>query len=335
MNMSQETGSSNQESSSASNGTPSEASGEVNVDKEKRTSESDPPETPSPAGREPVIECTGLTKTYRQLFSRDETTAVDGVDLTVYRGEIFGLLGPNGSGKTTTMKLLLGLLFPDSGEARVLNRKPDDVATKERIGFLPEESQLYDFLTGKETLEFYASLFGMSASHQAEKVDELLKSVGLWEDRNRKLQQYSKGMTRRIGFAQALINDPDVIFLDEPTVGLDPIIAKELKDQIVELRNQGKTLVVSSHVLADVEDICDRVAILHEGIKRREGQVEEMLKIREELEVIVESDDSEDLREEIRSTLADKGWNVKGFAYPTRTLENLFLSTIRESRDAS
>ncbi len=304
--------------------------------------ESTSPETESPpsatAGTDaqPVIECENLTKTYRQLFSRRETTAVDGIDLTINRGEIFGLLGPNGSGKTTTMKLLLGLLFPDEGEARVLDRAPNDVATKERIGFLPEESQLYGFLTGKETLEFYASLFGMSRSQQKERVDELLKSVGLWAERNRKISQYSKGMTRRIGFAQALINNPDVIFLDEPTVGLDPIIARELKDQIVELRDRGKTLVVSSHVLADVEDVCDRVAILHEGVKRREGDVDEMLQVREELEVIIASDrEPEGQREEIRELLAENGWTVKGFAHPTRTLETLFLSTIRDSRDGS
>jgi len=305
------------------------------------TGEEDAPhgESEADAGEpdtQPVIECDNLTKTYRQLFSSQTTTAVDGVDLTVHRGEVFGLLGPNGSGKTTTMKLLLGLLFPDEGRARVLNRAPDDVATKERIGFLPEKSQLYGFLTGKETLEFYASLFGMSRAHREEKVDELLKSVGLWADRNRKLSQYSKGMTRRIGFAQALINDPDVVFLDEPTVGLDPIIARQLKDLIVDLRNQGKTLIVSSHVLADVEDVCDRVAILHEGVKRREGRVEEMLKVREELEVIIDSGDlTEEVREEIRSVLEEHGWKVSGFSHPTRTLENLFLSTIRDSGRAS
>lgn len=288
------------------------------------------------SNRRVLVECSNLTKTFRQLFSIRETTAVEGLDLQVFQGEVFGLLGPNGSGKTTTMKLLLGLLFPDEGDARVLQRDPTNVSTKERIGFLPEQSHLYDFLTGKETLEFYSSLFGMSNEQRAERVDELLKAVDLWSDRNRALSEYSKGMTRRIGFAQALINDPDVIFLDEPTVGLDPIIARKLKDHILQLRDEGKTLIVSSHVLADVQDVCDRVAILHDGVKRKEGEVDELLEVREELEVIIDATgDTEETREEIRELLLDYGWKTKGFSHPTRTLENLFLSTIEASEQES
>lgn len=288
------------------------------------------------SNRRVLVECSNLTKSFRRLFSFRETTALDGLDLQIFQGEVFGLLGPNGSGKTTTMKLLLGLLFPDEGDARVLQRDPTDVSTKERIGFLPEQSHLYDFLTGKETLEFYGNLFGMSNQQRAEKVDELLKAVGLWEERNRPLSAYSKGMTRRIGFAQALINDPDIVFLDEPTVGLDPIIARQLKDYILELRDEGKTLIVSSHVLADVQDVCDRVAILHDGVKRKEGEVDELLEVKEELEVIVDATgDSEESREEIRELLLDYGWKTKGFSHPTRTLENLFLSTIEASEQES
>ncbi len=306
---------------------------------ERRASEADPADTPVGERtriRKTLVECSGLTKVFRNFFSFRETTAVNQLDLEIYEGEVFGLLGPNGSGKTTTMKLLLGLLFPDDGEARVLNRDPANVHTKERIGFLPESSHLYDFLTGRETLEFYASLFGMSSAQQREKVDELLHAVGLWDDRNRKLSEYSKGMTRRIGFAQSLINDPDVVFLDEPTVGLDPIIARELKDYILELREEGKTLIVSSHVLADVQDVCDRVAILHDGVKRKEGHVDELLQIRDELEVLVDASGvSEQDQRKIRELLLDHGWNTKGFTHPTRTLENLFLSTIQESESTS
>ena len=303
---------------------------------ETKTQESHRSTPAMASSRQVMVECANLTNVFRKLFSFRETTAVKELDLQVFQGEVFGLLGPNGSGKTTTMKLLLGLLFPDEGEARVLNRDPVNVSTKERIGFLPESSHLYDFLTGKETLEFYASLFGMSSEQQQEKVDELLKAVGLWEERNRKLSEYSKGMTRRIGFAQALINDPDVVFLDEPTVGLDPIIARELKDYILKLRDEGKTLIVSSHVLADVQDVCDRVAILHDGQKRKEGEVDELLEVKEELEVIIDaSDTSGESREEIRELLLDYGWKTKGFSHPTRTLENLFLSTIQESERSS
>ncbi len=306
-------------------------------DRPEETSEEEPYEQTSTVAesetdKRTVVTCDNLTKKYRSFLGRQETTAVDGLDLEIKEGEVFGLLGPNGSGKTTTMKLLLGLLHPTDGTAQVLNRAPDHVATKERIGFLPEESYLYDFLTGKETLEFYASLFGMSQTQQEEKVDSLLQSVGLWEDRNRKLSEYSKGMSRRIGFAQSIINDPEVIFLDEPTVGLDPIIARELKDHILELKEEGRTLVVSSHVLADVEDVCDRVAILHDGVKRKEGEVDELLKIKEQLQVIIDAAGNiKQAREEIRTLLKERGWTVKNFSHPGRTLEDLFLTTIQES----
>lgn len=281
---------------------------------------------------ETVVSCQNLTKTYRKFFGTVSTTAVNDVDLDIQKGEIFGLLGPNGSGKTTMMKLFLGLLFPDSGEANVLDRSPDNVVTKDRIGFLPEESYLYDFLTGRETLHFYGSLFGLSRDQRNKKVKSLLKEVDLWEDRNRPLKEYSKGMARRIGFAQAIINNPDVIFLDEPTVGLDPIIARELKNRMLSLRDEGKTIIVSSHVLADVEDVCDRVAILHEGVKQKEGQIEELLAIREQVQVTVSSErDPEQARDELRSLLEKNGWVVEGLSHPTRTLETLFLTTIEES----
>lgn len=259
---------------------------------------------------------------------------MDELNLDIFRGEIFGLLGPNGSGKTTTMKLLLGLLFPDQGEARVLERDPYHVSTKERIGFLPEESYLYSFLTGKEILHFYGKLFGLSQKHREDRVNQLLQSVGLWEDRNRKLSEYSKGMRRRIGFAQAIINDPDVIFLDEPTVGLDPIIARELKDLILELKEERKCVIVSSHVLADVEDICDRVAILHQGKKRKEGKVEDLLQIKSQFQAIVTREDTERIsdrqRDDLKKLLKDKGWKLEGLSHPTKTLEELFLSTIQQ-----
>lgn len=298
----------------------------------KNTTQKNNTEVEPPGER--VVYSRDLSKTFRKPFRFRETKAVQKLDLDIYKNEIFGLLGPNGSGKTTTMKLLLGLLFPDEGEARVLNRDPRNVATKERIGFLPEESYLYDFLTGKETLQFFGRLFGLSREHREERVDELLREVGLWEDRNRKLSEYSKGMRRRIGFAQAIINDPEVIVLDEPTVGLDPIIARQLKDLILDLKQQGKCVIVSSHVLADVEDVCDRVAILHEGIKRKEGAVEDLLQIKDQFRTIMDRSSGEKISQEqienFKKFLKKNGWNVRSFDHPTKTLEELFLSTIQE-----
>src|SRR5688572_33048907 len=179
-----------------------------------------------------AVETQNLTKIYRDFWGRDKVRALKGLDLSIHRGEVFGLLGPNGSGKTTTIKLLLGLLFPTEGEALVFGRPAIDVAKNERLGYLPEESYLYRFLTAEETLDFYGRLFDMPAKVREERVDSLIKLVGLDRARKRQLQEYSKGMTRRIGLAQALINDPELILLDEPTSGLDPIGTREMKDMI-------------------------------------------------------------------------------------------------------
>ena len=212
-----------------------------------------------------VIETRNLTKDYHDFWGRRKVRAVKALDLEVRRGEVFGLLGPNGSGKTTTIKLILGLLFPTSGEALVFGKSASDVRKNERLGFLPEESYLYRFLTAEETLDFYGRLFDMPARVRRERTDALIEMVGLGWARRRQLKEYSKGMTRRIGLAQALINDPDLIVLDEPTTGLDPIGTREMKDLIIRLRSEGKTVLMCSHLLADVQDVCDRIAILHEG----------------------------------------------------------------------
>ena len=182
-----------------------------------------------------VVETRNLTKVYRDFWGRQKVRALKALDLEVRRGEIFGLLGPNGSGKTTTMKLLLGLLFPTSGEALVFNRDAGEVNKNERIGYLPEESYLYPFLNAEETLDFYGRLFDMSAETRRRRIDELIDLVKLPWARRRQLKEYSKGMARRIGLAQALINDPELILLDEPTTGLDPIGTREMKDLILRL----------------------------------------------------------------------------------------------------
>src|SRR5208282_1674390 len=207
-----------------------------------------------------------LTKVYKDFWGRDKVRALDDLNLTIHRGEVFGLLGPNGSGKSTTIKLLLGLIFPSHGHASVLGHAAGSTVINERIGFLPEESYLYKFLTGEETLRFYGKLFKISRKELKRRVPALLDTVGLdAKSRKRKLREYSKGMARRIGLAQALINDPELILLDEPTSGLDPIGTREMKDLILKLKAQGKTVLLCSHLLADVQDVCDRITILFRG----------------------------------------------------------------------
>src|SRR5712672_356078 len=234
---------------------------------------------------ETVIETRALSKTYRDFWGRPKVRALKALDLTIHRGEIFGLLGPNGSGKSTTIKLLLGLLFPTGGQALVFEKDATEVTKNERVGYLPEESYLYKFLNAEETLDFYGRLFDMSASVRRERTNQLIEMVGLNWARRRQLREYSKGMTRRIGLAQALINDPELILLDEPTSGLDPIGTREMKDLIIDLKRRGKTVVMCSHLLADVQDVCDRIAILHQGELKELGRVDALLKVRDETEI--------------------------------------------------
>src|SRR6476619_885837 len=214
---------------------------------------------------ETVIETRALSKTYRDFWGRPKVRALKALDLEIKRGEVFGLLGPNGSGKTTTIKLLLGLLFPTEGQALVFGKDATDVSKNERLGYLPEESYLYRFLNAEETLDFYGRLFDIPAETRRKRAAELIEMVGLGADKKRILKEYSKGMRQRIGLAQALINDPDLVILDEPTSGLDPSGTRWMKDLILDLRNQGKTVIMCSHRLEDVQDVCDRIAILNNG----------------------------------------------------------------------
>mgnify|MGYP001564565816 CR=1 FL=1 len=281
-----------------------------------------------------VIQTIDLTKEYRGFGNITKHRALDGLNLEIQRGEIFGLLGPNGSGKTTTMKLLLGLLFPTRGSATVLGRKPTDVEAKQRIGFLPEESYLYRFLNADETLDFYGRLFGLPRKVRTERIDRLIKLLGMDKARRRPLREYSKGMARRIGFASALINDPELVFLDEPTSGLDPIVSRQLKDLIFDLKKQGKTVVMTSHLLADIEDVCDRIAILHEGKLRKIGTVEDLLRVPDRLTVTIQ-DVPRDRREALLQAIAAAGGDVLSVGHPSVTLEELFIRTIRESTDGA
>src|SRR5258707_1046233 len=224
-----------------------------------------------------IVETRKLTKIYRDFWGRQKKTALRALNIEIQRGEIFGLLGPNGSGKTTTIKLLLGLLFPTDGEALVFGEPAAKVAKNERIGYLPEESYLYRFLNAEETLDFYGRLFNMPPAVRKKRAQELITTVGLAADKKRILKEYSKGMRQRIGLAQALINDPELIILDEPTSGLDPLGTRWMKDLILELRNKGKTVLLCSHRLDDVQDVCDRIAILYDGELQKLGAVNTLL----------------------------------------------------------
>lgn len=279
---------------------------------------------------EPVIEIRNLSKIYRDFWGRKKVQAVKSLNLEVYRGEVFGLLGPNGSGKTTTMKMLLGLLFPTSGEMKILGKPASDVSKNEKIGYLPEESYLYRFLNADETLDFYGRLFNMSAADRNRRADELIEMVGLTKARRRQLKEYSKGMTRRIGLAQALINDPELVLLDEPISGLDPIGTREMKDLILKLKASGKTVVMCSHQLGDVQDVCDRIAVLFQGELKVLGRVDELLEIRDEMQIRTGSL-SEEAQAEIRKVLDKHNVKNASIQRPRADLEELFLRTVRES----
>ena len=279
---------------------------------------------------EVVVETRNLSKIYRDFWGRQKVRALKALDIEVRRGEIFGLLGPNGSGKSTTIKLLLGLLFPTSGQALVFDRDASDVGKNERIGYLPEESYLYKFLNAVETLDFYGRLFDMPADLRKQRVNELISMVGLERAKRRQLKEYSKGMTRRVGLAQALINDPELILLDEPTTGLDPIGTREMKDLIIKLREQGKTVLMCSHLLADVQDVCDRIAILHQGELKELGRVDQLLTVRDVTQIQA-GGLSKEAEEEIRAVIERHGGELLAMENPTSTLEDLFLSIVRDS----
>ncbi len=277
-----------------------------------------------------VIETRNLTKVYRDFWGRQKVRALKALDLQIRRGEIFGLLGPNGSGKTTTLKLILGLLFPTSGEVLVFGQDAREVTKNERIGYLPEESYLYRFLTAEETLDFYGRLFNMPAMLRRQRTAELIEMVELGWAKRRQLREYSKGMTRRIGLAQALINDPELLLLDEPTTGLDPMGTRWMKDFLLKLRDQGKTILMCSHQLEDVQDVCDRIGILHQGELKELGRVSDLLKVRDMTEIQC-SGLTPEAEREVCAVIERLGGKVHFCGNPTTTLEKLFIRIIRES----
>ena len=279
-----------------------------------------------------VISVQGLTKVFKDFWGRPKAKAVNNVDFEVKRGEVFGLLGPNGSGKSTTIKMLLGLLYPTRGHIEVFGHSPRHVATKSRIGYLPEESYLYRYLNSQETLDFFGNLFNLNPVERRKRADQLIEMVGLNNARNRQVGEFSKGMQRRIGLAQALINDPDLVILDEPTAGLDPIGCREIKDLIVALAKRGKTVILSSHLLSDVEDVCDRVVIYYGGRIQAKGTLQELLTTPDVTRIttpVLKRETMSRVLEIIRSEVREDAVSVDN---PTQNLESYSLGVVERAR---
>ena len=294
---------------------------------------------PSPSGRasaehssdDVVVRATGLTKVFKDFWGRPKARAVDNVDFEIRRGEVFGLLGPNGSGKSTTIKLLLGLLYPTKGHITVFGQSPRDVATKARIGYLPEESYLYRFLNPAETLDFFGSLFQIDSAERRRRAEQLIEMVGLNQARSRTIGEFSKGMQRRIGIAQALINDPDLVILDEPTAGLDPLGCREVKDLIRALAQRGKTVILSSHLLSDVEDVCDRAVIYYGGRIQAQGPLHQLLAKPDSVRITAPVLSRETTEKVLNLIRAEVGDTVR-LENPTQNLESYFLGVVEAAR---
>jgi ABC-2 type transport system ATP-binding protein len=288
--------------------------------------------TASPTTADSIVEFNHVSKVFKDFWHRPKVTAVENVSFQVNRGEIFGLLGPNGSGKSTSIKMLLGLLYPSRGQIRVLGHSPRDVQMKHRIGYLPEESYLYSYLTSGETLDFYGRLFDLRSAERKNRISQLLEMIGLPHARSRIVGEFSKGMARRIGLAQALINDPEFIILDEPTSGLDPIGCRQVKDLILTLAERGKTILMTSHLLADVEDVCDRVAILYNGQVQAQGTIDDLLEESSRYRLTLPPEATKQQVDDVM--LHSK--KVLGAApvidHPRRDLEQFFLDVVEKAR---
>ena len=282
-----------------------------------------------------VVSVQGLTKVFKDFWGRPKARAVDNVDFEVRRGEVFGLLGPNGSGKSTTVKLILGLLYPTKGHIEVFDHSPQHVATKARIGYLPEESYLYRYLNSRETLEFFGNLFKLPKGERSNRAEQLLEMVGLNQARLRAVGEFSKGMQRRIGLAQALINDPDLVILDEPTSGLDPIGCREVKDLIIALARRGKTVILSSHLLSDVEDVCDRVVIYYGGKIQAMGTLKDLLATPDAIRITTPALPRESMQRVLEVIRQDVAEDKVRIDTPTQNLESYFLDVVQKARQAA
>jgi len=277
----------------------------------------------------PAVEILDLVKDFRPSVRRGKIRAVDHVSLRIAPGEVYGLIGPNGSGKSTTMKALLGLVAPTSGKCAIFGKNSLKVDSRRQVGFLPENPYFYKHLTGAETIRFYGKLCGMRGKKLKARVEELLSLVGLTEAGGRRLAGYSKGMLQRIGLAQAIVQDPRLVILDEPTAGVDPLGSREIRDLILELKNRGVTVFLCSHLLEQVQEVCDRVGIIFQGRLVKEGRLDDLVAMEDRIEIILKNATPE-LLEQIQS-LAEVTYGVEWISqdHPRSTLEELFL---RETR---
>jgi ABC-2 type transport system ATP-binding protein len=283
---------------------------------------------------EVVVAVRGLTKVFKDFWGRPKARAVDNVNFEVRRGEVFGLLGPNGSGKSTTVKMLLGLLYPTKGHIEVFGKSPRHVKTKSMIGYLPEESYLYRYLDSDETLNFFGNLFSLPPEQREKRREQLLEMVGLSKARRRQVGEFSKGMQRRIGLAQALINDPDLVILDEPTAGMDPLGCREVKDLIVALAKRGKTVILSSHLLSDVEDVCDRVVIYYGGKIQAMGTLKELLATPDAVRITTPMLPRETMNRVLEVIRKDVSEDRVRVDTPTQNLESYFLGVVQRAKQS-
>ncbi len=279
-----------------------------------------------------VIEAVGLTKSFKDFWGRPKAKAVNDISFEVKKGEVFGLLGPNGSGKSTTIKMLLGLLYPSRGALQVFGKSPRDVKVKQRIGYLPEETYLYKYLSAHETVDFFGALFQLSREDRKKRTQQLIEMVGLKNAGKRAVGEYSKGMARRVGLAQALINDPDLIILDEPTSGLDPIGCREVKNLIKTLAQRGKTVILSSHLLADVQDVVDRVVVLYGGQIRAQGTIDELLLVENKTKIVTPRMSKETLDRVLKILHEEYSPEQLELSHPKLDLETFFLDVVNRAR---
>ncbi len=278
----------------------------------------------APTPSAPAIAIHDLTKVFPIPFKREVVTAVDSLSLTVAPGQVYGLLGPNGSGKSTTMKIVLGLVTPTKGHAEIFGRPCTSVDSREAVGFLPENPYFYKFLTGSETLHFYGRLCGLSGRKLSERTRELLALVGLEDAADRRVGGYSKGMLQRIGLAQALVQEPRLLVLDEPTAGVDPAGSRDIRDLILRFKERGITVLLCSHLLGQVQEVCDRIGILHRGKLLREGPLRDLISIENQTELVLENASPELLADlEARITLG--GAKLLEKRRPQTTLERFFI----------
>lgn len=272
----------------------------------------------------PAVTITGLTKLYPVPMRRQKVIAVKDLNLEVPEGQVYGLLGPNGSGKSTTLKILLGLVTPTQGETRIFGEDSRDYRSHREVGFLPENPYFYKYLTAEETLRFYGKICGLGGKTLTTRIKELLELVGMEDARHRRVGGYSKGMLQRIGLAQALIQDPRLLVLDEPTAGVDPLGSRQIRDLILELKKRGKTVLLTSHLLEQVQEVCDRVGIMARGIMMREGRLDELVTIEGQTAYLVENAPPE-LADKIAELARASGAKLLEARKPEQTLERVFL----------